>query len=407
MIKRSAAAAVILLGLAPAAQALEFQPVGSGSVGVGGAGVARNYGAMAPYWNPAGLAFAPKTVTVSLTVGAGLQPEGKLAQDVDDLYNAKKAWDNANQTDPASLPQATALFNAFDALNNTSAKDNLRVTIDTALGAQIQHFGFGVFGTFEGAAIPTPGSTTLIAPSLTTLADGTFEASASNALDNKKITIRGIAVAEVPLSYGYAFDLGEAGQLGIGGSVKYLHAEATSMTKNAADSGSSNLAKDLTKHLKSKSTAAVDLGVLYKPFTSTAIGLVAKNLNQPSFTVEGDKVSVDRQVRAGVSWDALSWLELTADIDVLKNTTIVPGIKSQNVGGGAEFHPFSCLKLRAGGYKDLASASTKGAVTGGLSLGIPWLFFDLDAAYGLGSVKYNNKSYPTEAKVQFSTNIAF
>jgi len=59
-----------------------------------------------------------------------------------------------------------------------------------------------------------------------------------------------------------------------------------------------------------------------------------------------------------------------------------------------------------GGYTDLATSSS-GAVTAGLSLGIPWLFFDLDAAYGLGTVKYDKDTYPSEAKVQFSTNLAF
>lgn len=405
MIKRSAALAVILLGIGSAAHALEFQPLGSGSLGVGGAGVARTYGAMAPYWNPAGLAFAPKTVTVSLTAGAGIRPEGNLAQDIDNLNSAKKGWDHANQADISSLPQALALADAFNALNNTTAKDNLRLTVGAALGAQVKHLGFGLYGTFEGGAIPQPGSTNLTVP--TDLASlTTFAANAQTALDGKTVLIRGIALVEVPLSYGYAFDLGKAGKLGVGGSAKYLRGEATSMAKNVGNTGSSDLTKDLTKHLKSSSSYGVDLGLLWKPTGATSVGLVAKNLNAPSFKVDGDKITVDRQVRAGASWDALSWLELTGDVDVVSNSTLVDGIKSQHLGGGAEFHPFSCLKLRAGAYTDLAQ-STSGAVTGGLSLGIPWLYFDLDGAYGLGSVKYNKSTYPTEAKVQFSTNVAF
>ena len=407
MTKKSVALAVILLSLSSAAHALEFQSLGSGSLGVGGAGVARTYGSMAAYWNPAGLAFAPKTATVSITAGVGLQPEGKLAQDLDDLSTAHQSL-NSNQT----LPNATTLFNAINALYETSSKDNLRASAGAAIGAQVNNFGFGVFGTFEGGAIPNPGGAPLPLPSASNLA--TYNTIANNALSTKTITTRGIALVEVPLAYGHAFDLGSAGKLGVGATGKYLYGEVASVENQQVFNSSSNstisssdLTKDLSNNRKGSAGFGIDLGLLWKPCTSTAVGFVGKNLNAPSFdTKTGDKIVVDRQIRAGVSVDALSWLELTGDVDVLSNSTIVPGLKSQHLGGGAEFHPVSCLKLRVGGYTDLA-ISTNGAVTGGLSLGIPWLFFDIDGAYGLGTVKYKNSSYPTEAKVQFSTNIAF
>jgi hypothetical protein len=412
MIKRSAALTVILLGLASAAQALEFQPLGSGSLGVGGAGVARTYGAMAPYWNPAGLAFAPKSVTVSLTAAAGITPEGKLAQDLDDLSKAKKAWDNSNQSDLSSLPQAIGLANALNALNDTTSKDNLRLTVGAALGVQVKHLGFGVFGTFEGGAIPNPNGAPLTIPSdAASLA--AFQASATSALNAKTVSVRGIALIEAPLSYGYAIDLGGAGKLGIGATAKYLYGAAMDVDKHVFDASSNStissngLTHDLSKDLSGSSSFGIDVGMLWKPLDAAAFGLVAKNLNSPSFhTAAGEEIVAGRQVRAGLSLTPLSWLELTGDVDVLSNATIVPGLKTQHLGGGVELHPFSCLKLRAGGYTDLVSA-TSGAVTAGLSLGIPWFYFDLDAAYGMGSVRYNNATYPTEAKVQFSTNLAF
>ena len=408
MIKHAVTAAVLVLGLASASQALEFQSLGTGSLGVGGAGVARNYGAMAPYWNPAGLAFAPKSVTVSLSVGAGLKPEGMLAQDLDSLSTTHSAW-NSDQSNPT---KAQSLANALNSLIDTTAKDNLRLTAGAALGAQVQHFGFGVYGTFESGAIPNPGGSHLPTDpaALALLTSSQIE----SALGSKTISVRGIALVEVPLSYGYSFDLGPAGKLGIGGSAKYLYGETTSkenepVFNSGSDSttSSSDLTHDLSKNMKGSSNFGVDLGVLWKPFASTSFGVVAKNLNAPSFsTTSGEKITVGRQVRAGFSLEPLSWLELTGDVDVLSNKTIVPGINSQHLGGGAEIHPFSCLKLRAGGYTDL-TASSSGAVTAGLSLGIPWIYFDIDGAYGLGTVRYDNKSYPTEAKVQFSTNLAF
>jgi long-subunit fatty acid transport protein len=111
MLKRLAIVNLVLAGLCQQAYALEFQPVGNGALGVGGAGIARTEGAMSAYWNPAGLAFAQKTVSVSLSVGAGLSPDKNLAQDLDNLSIKFDAW-NSNQTDATAqtnLANAVAL----------------------------------------------------------------------------------------------------------------------------------------------------------------------------------------------------------------------------------------------------------------------------------------------------------
>ncbi|GFE61958.1 conjugal transfer protein TraF [Geobacter sp. AOG2] len=399
MLKRSVVAAVVVLGLCESGHALEFQAVGNGSLGVGGAGVARSDGAMSPYWNPAGLAFAKKSVTVSLTAGAGLQPDKKLAEDMDNMSKAYDAWNN-NQAD------ATAQTNLADAVANVSPTDNLRATADAALGVQVKQFGFGVFGTFEGGAVPhtVPVDTSSINAINTTLSQET-------------VTTRGIALIEAPVSYGYLMDVGKLGHVGLGVTGKYLYGEATSTTSQIFDTAtgtsisSKDLTKDLSKNRNGSSSWGVDLGAMWKmgsflPVPVT-VAMVGKYLNSPSFKAKnGDKITVDPQVRAGFSAELLSWLDLVGDVDVIKNTTLVPGLKSQKLGGGAEFHPFESLKFRAGGYTDLAESGS-GAVTAGFSVGAPFLFLDIDGAYGLGSVRYDNHSYPSEGKVQCSLNMAF
>jgi F plasmid transfer operon, TraF, protein len=400
MIKHFAAITLILFGLSSAAHALEFQPVGNGSLGVGGAGVARTYGSMAPYWNPAGLAFAPQTVTVSLTAGVGLQPGGKLAQDLDGLITAYDTY-NSDQTNPANVDTFA------DAINVISPTDYLRGTGSAALGFQVKHFGFGAYGTFEGGGVPHV--STITPADKIALAGGDL-----TSLNADYVSISGIAIIEAPISYGYAFDLGPAGKLGIGATAKYLYGEVASsphqsIFTDGTTLSSKDVTSDLSKSRKGSSSFGIDLGLMWKPalLIPVTVGLVGKNLNFPSFKSEfGERVVVDPQVRAGVDIDALSWLALTADIDVLSNATIVPGLRTQHFGGGIEIHPYNCLKLRVGGYTDLA-ATTNGAVTGGLSLGSPWVYIDVDGAYGFGSIKYDNRSYPTEAKAQLSMNIEF
>ncbi|WP_188055279.1 conjugal transfer protein TraF [Oryzomonas rubra] len=389
-------------GVCQSAYGLEFQAVGNGALGVGGAGVARTSGAMAPYWNPAGLAFADKTVSVSVAGGVGLMPGKKLTEDLSTVSDAYNAW-NKNKT------SSSAELSLISSINGISNTDNLLATADGAVGIQIKHFGLGVFGTFEGGATPTitPISTSLPLPNESTL---------KTDLAQSRVNPRGILLLEAPLSYGHDLDLGDYGHLGLGLTLKYLYGETTSATQSIYNSSSdsilssSDLTKQLSKNRSGKSNFGIDLGALWKPGKMVpvplSVGLVGKNLNAPSFTDKsGNKIPVDPQVRAGIAISPLTWLDLTGDIDVIKNTTVVSGLRSQQLGGGAEFKPVSSLKLRVGGYTDLAQST--GAVTAGFSVGIPWIYIDIDGAYGLGSVKYDGKSYPSEAKVEFSLNFAY
>ena len=207
MKKMMAAIALVGLSLPVMANALEFQPVGNGALGVGGAGVARTNGAMAPYWNPAGLAFAEKTVSVSITAGVGLSPGKNLAGDLDNLSTKYDAWDKSVKNSSYSSLSADTT-NLVAAVNNISDSDNLLVTANTAVGVQIKHFGSGVFGTFEGGASP---QISQIASS-----DLTSETTLKNKLAESTVTPRGILLLEVPISYGYDLDLKKYGHLGIG-----------------------------------------------------------------------------------------------------------------------------------------------------------------------------------------------
>ena len=409
--KKGLFAAAIVALIATASQAGEFQPVGNGSVGLGGAGVARNYGAFAPYWNPAGLAFAKKTVSVGTSAQVGVQPGGTLSEALDGLEDL----DLTPATDAEALPTRDEVINRLGMLENGF----LRATAGGGLGVQIKRFGFGVFGSFEAAATAVADTTNVNFPTTATPSPANpFSTDGPLTVHNTStVTIDGFALIEVPLSYGHELDLKEYGMLGLGMSAKYLQGEATTSTKRIFTTdgtdidalSSDDLTDDLSDNRTSSSSFGIDLGTMWKPKSPLPLTLavVGKNLNAPTFkTVAGGKIKIDRQVRAGFSAELLPWLELSADVDVLSNRTLISGLKSQVLGGGAELHPFDCLKLRVGGYKNLAS-SADGAVTAGLSLGIPWLYLDVDGAYGLGTVKYDGSSYPSEAKVQVGLNVMF
>jgi hypothetical protein len=237
-------------------------------------------------------------------------------------------------------------------------------------------------------------------------------------IDNNKSTVdlRGIVLAEVPVSYGYKFDLGAGGKLGVGGTLKVMHgtvyAQEALIFKDFKG-GSSDFSKKV-KDSKSDSTSfGIDIGALWRYEEFLNVGFVAKNLNSPKFdgpspTVGAAKVdiTVKPQARIGVALEPLSWLSLAADMDVTRNETVLPDTHSQNIGGGLEAH-WSMAALRLGLYKNIAESSSKPIITAGFGIGPHWLRLDVDAAASTDTGKYDNKSYPREAKVEFGLSTIF
>jgi F plasmid transfer operon, TraF, protein len=134
-----------------------------GALGIGGAGVARTYDAYAPYWNPAGLAFADHAFTSRFDGSVGLKVNEGLADNVDRLSGIQ--FDSINRITPGS-PSPTVVtdtIRTITILNDIKAKNGtLAVNGNTALAFQYKHFAFGAFGTFEGFAQSKPDTSNIL-----------------------------------------------------------------------------------------------------------------------------------------------------------------------------------------------------------------------------------------------------
>lgn len=245
------------------------------------------------------------------------------------------------------------------------------------------------------------------------LGNSISDASITGTIDTNQSTLetRGLAFFEVPLAYGYPINLGRFGTLGIGGAVKVMSGRVYLSKTTLFTTTSGDIFGDITRHHKDSVTWGVDLGALWK-WHNINVGIVAKNLNSPEFSTSGLESSVDGftikpQVRGGVSVGLLSWLSLAADIDITKNETTQPGVKSQNIGGGLEFTPIDWFSFRMGAYKNIEASNFGPIVTAGLTLGTTWLNVDLGAAVSPETAEYQGSSYPREAKVHLSLNSKF
>lgn len=512
--KRILAAAALTASVSVPALAADFQTIGT--MGMGGAGVARDMGAYAPYWNPAGLAFAPKSFSTTIGAGVGLRVSEGLADNIDRIAKFTEGnpstidkLQNLNTTsaDPAAVAEMVSLLTVIDDIQ--TKKGTLSLNADAGVAFQVKQFGIGLFMLSEGYGRPqadllnvlpsttnagtgnaitaadlvtlagTPvGSTTfftaaqtgqlntaLTSAGIASAVDRTniinalgislanpanpnlppvsaqqatdtfvklvgpaFSGAATNNINNNQtaVMVKNVVFSEVPLSYGHALDLGTLGRLGIGGSFKVVNGRVYQtrirLIENGASVTSSDIIDGFKDNYEQSTNVTFDLGAQWQYTEWLTVGVVAKNLTSPSFKSPALKdqkgfnvlpdgtpgifrdadVKLKPQARAGFALTPLSWLSLAADIDLTENESVIAGndFRNRHLGGGVELNPFTWFKLRGGMYKNLADSTLGNVATAGITLGIPWVQLEIDAAYGLKTAKYKEKEYPRESRAQ-------
>jgi hypothetical protein len=193
------------------------------------------------------------------------------------------------------------------------------------------------------------------------------------------MALRGFEARQLAFSYAYAFS---DKTFAIGVTAKVI--------QGAAYSGSVNLqggsGVTITNHFgkpEISTTYGIDVGAIYKPMSWIRFGIVAKDINKPVFDdTGGGEIKLEPQVRGGLALNPWSTLTLTADVDITKNKTLVPGVKSQLLSFGAEQTFLSeFISLRIGTFKNMQDATTPFIPTAGLGLRLFFLRADVGGGY--------------------------
>jgi hypothetical protein len=341
------------------AMALEFVSVGPRATGMGGAGVAITTDALATYWNPAGLAM---TQTLDVRIQGGGQVIDRLG-----IADAVHDLESFNPNDPNT---AANLAKAQDIANQIN-KPGATVSVNGSAGLYIKgHLGEHAFGV--NISDVATGGAFVSTPVTVTQNGSTVNLTGAMALP-------AFEARQVAFSYAYAFSdkmfsFGVTGKL-IQGAA---YSGNTTLTGGTDVSIRDNFGKPTL------STAfGIDVGAIYRPSSWLRFGVVAKDLNQPTFDTPGaGELKLSPQVRGGLAINPYSSLTLTADVDVTSNKTLVPGIKSQVLSLGAEQTIFSeFLSFRLGGFKNMQDASTPFTPTAGLGLRIYAFRIDVGGGY--------------------------
>ena len=185
--------------------------------------------------------------------------------------------------------------------------------------------------------------------------------------------------------------------------VKLIQGETRFSAVRLVDDTDTDLGDELTEDKNSKSTTAigVDLGIMYQPHPKWSLGLVAKDLNSPSFDLSnGQQVELKPAIRVGASYEYTQkpgWRGLIAfDADALKNeSTLLIGHDSQQIAIGVSQELMGFLSLRVGANKDLASEGEGVSYSAGLGFQLYRFYIDLAAMMATDEVAIDGDDYPT------------
>ena len=196
---------------------------------------------------------------------------------------------------------------------------------------------------------------------------------------NGQLALQGLEARQATFSYAYAF-LDRTLSVGITG--KLIQGAAYNGTAPVTN-GEVDVTDSLGK-AKLSTAFGIDVGAVYRPSSWLRVGIVAKDINAPSFDTKtaGQQFKLEPQVRGGIAvnpWDSLT---VTADMDVTSNRTLTPGIKSQVLSVGAEQTIFSeMLAFRVGAFKNTADANSFITPTAGIGIRLFALRVDVGGGY--------------------------
>jgi hypothetical protein len=313
-----------------------------------------------------------RTTDIRLQGGAHVTDRLGVIQILDDIHGV-----NVSDTSPANQGRLQALV---DRLTRPGASVGASGAAGLAVKWNAGEHAWGL----SAADVATGGVSVSAVDPVVVVAGGQLS-------NNTQLTWKALEARQVGLSYAYR--LRERG-LAVGITVKAIQGAAYSAQRNILEANNRiTVSPDFGKPALSW-TYGVDAGALYQPAEWIRLGVVGKDLNGPAFDgPQGQTVKLTPQARLGLALLPSESLTLTGDLDLTRNPTLVPTVKSRVVSAGVEQTLWAKhLAIRAGALKNLEDAASTIMPTAGLGVRVWALTADLAAGYdfrrraALGSV---------------------
>lgn len=404
----------------------EFQSIGQLSTSMGGVGVASSKGAIASYFNPALLTQKSNKVDVRLGIGAAIR-ENNIGEKIDTLSNLEltdtleRIGNNIGRSN--TQEDRDNIVKAQNILKEIGTQNGLSIMPSAYFATQVNEYAIGIYATSDISASAVVDKNRLAlsvqgddgkyynynpnTDNYTIISQEEYNAhsleSAIGENGTTHVNVKGLALLEVPVSYAKAYNIKE-GELSVGGSLKFMRG-STFVKRVDIDSESGKTNDDLDENKKDSSNVGIDLGLLFKPskIDKLTIGLVAKNINSPTFdTYDGGSIKADMQLRTGLLYNLNEKVELAMDLDLTSNDTFISGYESQQIGAGVNYKPASWFSIRAGLMQNLANSNDGLVYSTGFGIGAEALSLDVAAQMASKSGAYDGEDIPKYAKVNIA-----
>ncbi|MFQ5465186.1 MAG: conjugal transfer protein TraF [Thermodesulfobacteriota bacterium] len=262
----------------------------------------------------------------------------------------------------------------------------------------------------NASGVSIPGNIVPMIKNVATLGNNAAGSGGSFASNTSRLLFKGVAIAEVPLSFGVAI----SDSVSVGANLKFMRARVYNTSIDVFNTDFTTALADATHDYADSSNFGLDLGLLYKLGNKLRVGVTARNVNSPEFDMkrllpgDSDKISEEPQVRVGVAFKPAGYLTLALDYDVTENdTTVSDTFKSQNIGGGVELDLLRILKLRAGAFANTAADDIGVVYTAGVGLGLWILNIDAGASLSGDTTDIDGNTIPEEIKAEVAVSALF
>ena len=229
-------------------------------------------------------------------------------------------------------------------------------------------------------------------------------ASSGSLSDNTTaVTAVGLGVAEIPVSYGYAFD----DRWSIGATAKLMLGRvygASILVFSDDEDAVEDEIRDIQDEYEETTTFGIDVAGMFR-ISNFQFALAARDLNTPTFdgfiTDDGLRVpdiELDPSLTAGVAWIPWPRLVVEANAELIPRDTLLEVGEVQHAGVGVEWTGLRFLALRGGISGNLAESDQDPVVSAGIGLNFWLLQIDLAGGMALDTVEYDGDEYPEEAR---------
>lgn len=244
---------------------------------------------------------------------------------------------------------------------------------------------------------------------LADIADQSLSGSGGDLEDNTTtVLLNGFGLIELPFSYGHAIN----DHIALGGNLKLMTGRVYATEVVVFDNDAEDILENADQNYEESTTFGIDFGALAR-LNAFNFGLVARNLNSPSFdgptigSTRFDDVTVAPQVTAGVAFIPFKNLIIEMDLDLTSNETTMDEYETRNLAMGIEWDVWRFLALRAGAYKNLVEDDIGWVYTAGLGFNFWAMRLDMAAAMTSETEQLEDDELPKELRAALQLSIDF